>query len=160
MLGRVLRSPLTVRLPLRATFAQVKFEEIEDELKQYMHGRKFSERRDSISRDILRERKKHQEKFSSVEVDVPLVRSLRQVSLGSKKQLAGVYEKIANQHETHGGVDMQTNMGAGGFSVHVASAAKDWPLFKHLLPEIVFAGHSNSGKVMSKAMSLLMSCCS
>ena len=35
----------------------------------------------------------------------------------------------------------------GGFSLHVASSSKDWPMFKHLLPEIVFAGHSNSGKV-------------
>lgn len=35
----------------------------------------------------------------------------------------------------------------GGTAVHVGSAKKDFPIFKHLLPEIVFAGHTNSGKV-------------
>ncbi len=28
-----------------------------------------------------------------------------------------------------------------------AAASSNWPLFSHLLPEIAFAGHSNSGKV-------------
>ena len=31
--------------------------------------------------------------------------------------------------------------------MHVASASRPpWPLFKHLLPEVALAGHSNSGK--------------
>ena len=30
--------------------------------------------------------------------------------------------------------------------MHVASASTDWPVIHHLLPEIVFAGHSNCGK--------------
>ena len=37
----------------------------------------------------------------------------------------------------------------GGRSVHLASCHKDWPIFEHLLPEIAFLGHSNSGKVCS-----------
>jgi len=35
----------------------------------------------------------------------------------------------------------------GGFALHLTSTSRDWPIFKHLLPEIAFAGHSNSGKV-------------
>lgn len=35
----------------------------------------------------------------------------------------------------------------GGRSLHLASCHKDWPIFEHLLPEIAFVGHSNSGKV-------------
>lgn len=113
MLVKALRTSVTPRLSYRVACVHVKQEVIEDELIQYMHGRKFSERRDSISRDILLERKRHQGKFSSVSVDPTLVKSLRQVKLGSKKQLEGVYEQIANQHETRGGVDMQSRTGAG-----------------------------------------------
>ena len=118
-----------------------------DELKPFMHGRKFVERRDSISREILMERKLHQERLASIEVDRNFVRSLEQKGLGSKKQNHAIYDQVANQFNVKGGVLRQTVTGAGGFFVHVASASKDWPIFKHLLPELVFAGHSNSGKV-------------
>ena len=35
---------------------------------------------------------------------------------------------------------------SGGHAVHLTSASENWPIFKHALPEIAFAGHSNSGK--------------
>ena len=38
----------------------------------------------------------------------------------------------------------------GGFAVHLNSASgtpgSEWPVFKHVLPEIALAGHSNCGK--------------
>ena len=37
-----------------------------------------------------------------------------------------------------------------GFAHHLASASSQWPVFKHVLPEIAFAGHSNSGKSENK----------
>lgn len=30
--------------------------------------------------------------------------------------------------------------------MHVASASSNWPILRHMLPEIAFAGHSNCGK--------------
>lgn len=37
-------------------------------------------------------------------------------------------------------------VGAAGEAVHLTSVSQNWPLFKHLLPEIALAGHSNCGK--------------
>ena len=112
MLGR-LRASIKLKPPHSIAFAHAKLENIDDDLKQYMHGRKFSERRDSVSREILMERKSHQEKFSSTKIDPELVRSLREIKLGSKKQLDNVYERIANQNGTYSGVEKQTNIAAG-----------------------------------------------
>lgn len=39
---------------------------------------------------------------------------------------------------------------SGGHAVYVASAAMKLPLFRHLLPEIALAGHSNAGKVFQQ----------
>lgn len=34
-----------------------------------------------------------------------------------------------------------------GFATYLAaSSGKDWPRFRHMLPEVAFAGHSNCGK--------------
>lgn len=33
-----------------------------------------------------------------------------------------------------------------GFATYLGSASKAWPLFKHMVPEVAFAGHSNCGK--------------
>lgn len=42
--------------------------------------------------------------------------------------------------------DINDDVRKGGHGVHIASASSDWPIFQHLLPEVAFAGHSNSGK--------------
>ena len=39
-----------------------------------------------------------------------------------------------------------SSTGAEGIGVAVGTAQRNWPIFKHLLPEICFAGHSNCGK--------------
>lgn len=33
-----------------------------------------------------------------------------------------------------------------GFANYMGSASGPWPVFKHMLPEVAFAGHSNCGK--------------
>ena len=39
-----------------------------------------------------------------------------------------------------------SSTGAEGIGIPVGTAQRNWPIFKHLLPEIAFAGHSNCGK--------------
>lgn len=34
----------------------------------------------------------------------------------------------------------------GGHAQHIGSAREKFPVFKHVLPEVVLAGHTNSGK--------------
>eukprot|EP00605_Chrysophyceae_sp_TOSAG23-4_P000357 GSChrysophyteH1.ASY1.ANO1.404.1 assembled CDS len=127
--GMVKRGCILVRW--RATSALNKTK-VSDELLSYMHGR-GKERRDSVTVEMLQDRKRHARRCESLEVPSDLVSELRAYGLGSKR-------KRKNDSVT----------AVGGHGVLIASAActkeQDWPLFKHLLPEIAFAGHSNSGK--------------
>lgn len=116
------------------------------DLSHLMHGRKNRERRDSVTREILEERRDHQERLRLVR-DVPaqLVRSLAKAGLGSKKRRNLVYSNNVSSGSSLAG-SHKTLTGAGGFAVHLTSACTAWPVFEHVLPEVAFAGHSNSGK--------------
>eukprot|EP01041_Mallomonas_annulata_P005462 gene5462-10981_t len=118
-------------------------QDISEELQAMMHGRRNKERRDSVTPEILNERLMHQKRITELPSDERLVQYLETHGLGVKRRRAQVYQKILSFSPS---LDKKTTTGAGGFAVHIASAAGRWPLFDHLLPEIVFAGHSNSGK--------------
>ena len=113
-----------------------------------MHGRGNRERRDSVTRDMLEDRRAHQERLSTDEVvaRVPaaLVKSLEKLGLGSKKRKGQVYRS----NSFGSSLDRANTTGAGGVAVHLTSAAgtPEWPVFEHILPEVAFAGHSNCGK--------------
>lgn len=117
-------------------FSIVTSESTLDRLGHLMHGRKNRERRDSVTDEILLGRENHRLRLETIPINEYLIRDLEKLGLGSKKRKKIVFEK-------GGG----TNAAAGGHAVHLASASTEWPIFRHLLPEIAFAGHSNSGKV-------------
>ena len=110
-----------------------------DDLNEYLHGRKNNERRDSITRDILLERKNHQTRFRNVAVNSNRIQKLDAIGIGSKKRRNTEVDRHSNFK--------QSDVGAGGFSHHLTSAFENWPIFPHVLPEVAFAGHTNSGKV-------------
>lgn len=120
--------------------------EIPEELEQFYKGRGRCERSDSITINLLQQRKKHYERLSQLNPSLRFVSSLESQGFGQKKQLTNVYGKGVSYSYFDENDEHVT--GAGGHAVHVASASgSPWPIFKHLLPEIAFAGHSNSGKV-------------
>ena len=57
----------------------------------FMHGRGNRERRDSVTDDILMERKAHQNRLSSMSVSDAFVKSLQARGLGKKKKLNNFY---------------------------------------------------------------------
>lgn len=100
-----------------------------------LHGRARHEREDSVTLSILQDRLSHLNRCKALEPTPELksgAEKLVHIGLGSKMRLKGTYEPLAT--------------GAGGHGTHMASVTRDWPIFQHLLPEIAFAGHSNSGK--------------
>jgi hypothetical protein len=66
----------------------------ETDLSQFMHGRKNSERRDSITETILQEREQHQVRIHDIPVNKMLERYLEDAGLGSKRKRALVYSKL------------------------------------------------------------------
>lgn len=120
-----------------------------EDLSELMHGRKNRERRDSITREILEDRFAHQERLQSDvmmnRVPLSLVRSMEQSGLGAKRRRNQVFSNNVGSQVSQ--TSHKTLTGAGGFAVHLTSAAGgSWPVFEHVLPEVAFAGHSNSGK--------------
>ena len=121
------------------------------ELMKYMHGRGNRERRDSVTNHILRERELHLLRLRHFPVDAEVVKSLKKEGLGHRRRKHQVYSTC--KHTVSGEVQTglgkpslrKTNSGAGGFATYITSATQNC---KHLLPEIAFAGHSNSGKVI------------
>jgi hypothetical protein len=115
----------------------------------YLHGRKSTEREDSVTNQILNERKIHQSRFQDIKVDSSLVLKMNKIGLGSKKRinLSSSRHTSAHPSSSSSSVSSHKSIGAGGFAVHLTSAANNWPVFTHVLPEIAFAGHTNSGKV-------------
>lgn len=106
-----------------------------EEYADVLEGRGRHERDDSITLTILEERKRHQERYNAILNNTDtyqLAARLEDRGFGSKTRIKGVYEPFATA--------------AGGFGTHLASVTNNFPVFKHLLPEIAFAGHSNSGK--------------
>jgi GTP-binding protein len=71
------------------------------------------------------------------------VAALGELGFGRGKQrLGGVYKDLAYWTDQR-----KTSTAAGGFAQFLGSAVQaPWPLFRHLLPELAFTGHSNSGK--------------
>lgn len=119
------------------------------ELKEMMHGRKGKERKDSVTLEILNERYIFRERIrtqivDSKTIDEKLLEYLDDHGLGSKRKRPLVYTKLPVTLTHHN--DKKTLTGAGGYITHISSCSSNWPLFEHLLPEIAFAGHSNSGK--------------
>lgn len=125
-----------------------------DDLSKYMHGRGNQERRDSVSKEILLERKRHLEKLMEYPIDSSLLKVFKKQGLGQKKRRNQIYQAISQSNSSAQSYNniptsekKKTITGAGGFARYITSASKEpWPIFKHLLPEIAFAGHSNSGK--------------
>jgi ribosome biogenesis GTP-binding protein YsxC/EngB len=141
-----------VSFPMHFVRHRTSVAKISEDLLQYMHGRARSERIDSVTTEILQERKRHLSRLENFEVTANLKKELLGLGLGSKKKLANVFSKISEKATYNdGNKDMKLNVtAAGGHATHIASAVatttEDWPLFTHLLPEVAFAGHSNSGK--------------
>jgi hypothetical protein len=127
-------------------------ETLRDDLKKFMHGRGNRERRDSVTNEILLERQRHLRRLEYLEVDPALVSELKARGMGKRRRNHQIYSSVSDPSpfdDSPSGFQQvrKTNSGAGGFATFITSAACDWPVFKHLLPEIAFAGHSNSGKV-------------
>lgn len=144
---------------------------LHEDLTKFMHGRGNRERRDSVTNEILWERQQHLKRLCRLPANPAIVRTLEDEGLGSRRRKHQVYAHIT-VHQP-GVIRKKTNSGAGtnvsnllasflssllaspflagGFALHLTSTSRDWPIFKHLLPEIAFAGHSNSGKVKFSA---------
>jgi hypothetical protein len=67
-----------------------------DDLVELMHGRKHAERRDSVTEDILLDRKRHQDRIKDIEVFDSDITALEALGLGSKKRRFSVYQSMVN----------------------------------------------------------------
>eukprot|EP00613_Pedinella_sp_CCMP2098_P077394 CAMPEP_0171936840 /NCGR_PEP_ID=MMETSP0993-20121228/34092_1 /TAXON_ID=483369 /ORGANISM="non described non described, Strain CCMP2098" /LENGTH=425 /DNA_ID=CAMNT_0012578069 /DNA_START=33 /DNA_END=1310 /DNA_ORIENTATION=+ len=104
----------------------------------FRHKRR-GERFDSVTEAILHERDRHEERITE------------QDSVDAKEQyeaVAGRLAKLGLGRKKKGGDTKKVyDLGATGSTHFLTSCAKaPWPRFKHMLPEVAFAGHSNSGK--------------
>lgn len=111
----------------------------EKEFKSFCRRRK--ERIDSVTPVMIQERILFQQRIEKYAIVIERVKALDREGFGKKRRLPTMYSQVfaSNGAKT-------TNTAGGGFANFVASASSNWPLFPHLLPEIAFAGHSNSGK--------------
>ena len=125
--------------------------ELPEHLREVIHGNsRKKERMDSITPGILRDRVRHMKRLETVEPRANAIASLKKQGLGSTRKKNHVFNKVSDkqisQFVAENNTSKRTLTGAGGFAKHLTSASSDWPLFDHMLPEIAFAGHSNSGK--------------
>mmetsp|Transcript_20130 Transcript_20130/g.37361 ORF Transcript_20130/g.37361 Transcript_20130/m.37361 type:complete len:452 (-) Transcript_20130:1220-2575(-) len=128
-----------------------KLADMPEELLAMVQGNssRTKERADSVTESILRERLLHHNKMEEIDTNMltkTFVSSLSSAGLGSKKRLPQAYQLAQHKQIWRERAAPITVTGAGGRSLHLASCHKDWPIFEHLLPEIAFVGHSNSGK--------------
>ncbi|KAG5182769.1 P-loop containing nucleoside triphosphate hydrolase protein, partial [Tribonema minus] len=119
----------------------VEYDDLDDLTARHRRARK--ERVDSVSDTILEARRLHLRRIRDFEVDPETVEQLRKLGLGRRKQ---PLDNRAFTKKWLNNKQVATGMGAGGFAVHLGSASKDWPMFKHNLPEVALAGHTNCGK--------------
>jgi hypothetical protein len=86
--------------------------------------------------------------METMEVTTKDVKYLTSLGLGSHRRKHAVYRStFGMRQDVEGAGELKKSQtGSGGFGVHLSSASKDFPVFKHVLPEIAFAGHSNCGK--------------
>lgn len=128
-----------------------KFEDLPEHLLGAVHGNnRKKERMDSVTPGILRDRVRHMKRLEAIEPSVEVIDRLKKLGLGNKRKKNHVFNKVSDKQNLHFIAENETRKrtltGAGGFAKHLTSASSDWPLFDHILPEIAFAGHSNSGK--------------
>ena len=119
-----------------------------EDLLKMMHGRKKKERKDSVTDEILFDRYRHNNRMESLDesnISTNLLTKIEKLGLGTKKRKSLVYSKISLNNYSES-PNKSTLTGAGGFAMHLTSISNNWPVFKHVLPEIAFAGHSNCGK--------------
>ncbi|CAM9152166.1 unnamed protein product [Ectocarpus sp. 8 AP-2014] len=117
----------------------------DDEKEEVMattRGRK--ERRDSVTDSIVKEREQHLVRLAKAEVDTAMAKTFKASSLGSRKRprQAGGFNKAYDRT----GKQVHSDFAAGGFARWMGSASKGWPTFRHRLPEVALAGHTNCGK--------------
>eukprot|EP00752_Nemacystus_decipiens_P009438 g8437.t1 len=117
-------------------------EEEEEEVMAVARGRK--ERRDSVTESIVKERQRHLVRLAGADVDRALAKTFKSSSLGTRKRprQAGGFNKAYDRT----GKQVHSDFAAGGFARWMGSASKGWPKFKHRLPEVALAGHTNCGK--------------
>jgi hypothetical protein len=127
-------------------------EKIPEELMKFMHGRNKKERTDSVSVKMLENRRDHLTRCAEMDVPMTLLSRLEALGLGTKRRRHNVFSKVTAKALINGTEmeDKLTATAAGGHGVMLTAAAatkpEDWPVFAHILPEVAFAGHSNSGK--------------
>jgi len=127
------------------------------------------ERADSVSEAMLQDRRRHlgriaemaqeteageaeeDEDDSSVEgggqdLDPETLQRIRALGLGQKQRGKDTSRYRRGPKDEAG----PSEIGATGFATYMAAASgggtEGWPVFKHMLPEVAFAGHSNCGK--------------
>ncbi|CAM9743777.1 unnamed protein product [Ectocarpus sp. 12 AP-2014] len=117
-------------------------EEEEEEVMATTRGRK--ERIDSVTDSIVKEREQHLVRLAKAEVDTAMAKTFKAASLGSRKRprQAGGFNKAYDRT----GRQVHSDFAAGGFARWMGSASKGWPTFRHRLPEVALAGHTNCGK--------------
>ncbi len=88
--------------------SSIGFEDIPDDLLPFTEGRGRQERRDSLTLNILQERKIQSERIKAFPVDDALKNELEDDGFGQKKRLQGYYEAISEIYE-----DFTTGTAAG-----------------------------------------------
>ena len=136
MFTRLRSSSIHSILIFKRTKTSTKYEQIE-ELQEYMHGRKNTERKDSVTPQILLDRKNHYERIIQCPINKNVLQLVDQMGLGVRKR---------RNLRASSFMSFESVTGAGGWATHLSSALGNWPVFDRILPEIAFAGHSNSGK--------------
>jgi hypothetical protein len=137
---------------------------------EVMYGRRHRERTDSLSSEMLQDRLNHKKKIDEFPKPTHLARELGALGHGKKTRLNNIYgvmqptaeswmSKTAPRTATGAGhhafsdPSLTIDYDPGGLAILAATATSSWPLLKHMLPEIAFAGHSNSGKVIKNSTS-------
>lgn len=105
--------------------------------------RRRRERADSVNETILADRQQHIERMASVDVEEEVLRDIRSLQLGRKRQFHN--QKRADQRRRTIADQLEARavlLGKTGVGMH-----HDWDrLNRERLPEIVILGHSNCGK--------------
>ncbi len=106
-------------------------------------------RKDSWNDTMEKERLIHLERLNDFAVSVTLSESIAEMGLG-RRHISSQHDSIFQRCFTNDGKLLKGSLGAGGFSHHLGASdggkRRGWRLFKHRLPEVAFAGLTNSGK--------------
>lgn len=123
-------------------------EDLKEDYQEVMYSRRHKERTDSLSLEMLEDRVRHKKRYEILSKPTPLVREMARLGHGKKTRMKNIYESLEPTEDSWmSKTAPRTATGAGGLATLIGTATKKWPLFKHMLPEIAFAGHSNCGKV-------------